>query len=97
MSKFKIIGFDGIPCPRCRQRTQIREHVAITEKHLRQPFYFSRWFYCVNKHCKVSLHMAEEFKVWNNNAAADKLRPIDKDARRRLKKIYDQLTPLGSG
>ena len=58
-----MIGRNGIPCPRCGEPTEIREHVAITSKHLRQPYYSSRWFYCRNPKCRVTLHTIEEFKV----------------------------------
>jgi hypothetical protein len=56
----------GDPCPRCCQPTEIREHPAITEKHLRQPFYYSRWFYCQNPACKTTTYMADRYKVWND-------------------------------
>jgi hypothetical protein len=60
----------GDPCPRCCQPTEIREHPEITEKHLRQPFYFSRWFFCTNPYCKVTMHVAERYKVWNGKREA---------------------------
>jgi hypothetical protein len=60
---YRVIGGNGLPCPRCGQATQIREHVAITDKHLRQPYYFSRWFYCRNPQCPVTMHVTENFKV----------------------------------
>ena len=63
----RVIGRNGIPCPRCGEPTEIREHVAITDKHLRQPYYFSRWFYCRNPKCRVTLHTIEEFKVRRSN------------------------------
>ena len=53
----------GIPCPRCGQLTQIREHKELTDKILAQPFYYSRWFYCDNKRCKTTLIMRDEYKV----------------------------------
>jgi hypothetical protein len=54
----------GDPCPRCGEPTQIREHAAITEKHLRQPFYYSRWFCCINPHCATKEIMPHRFRVW---------------------------------
>jgi hypothetical protein len=65
---YRVVGHDGMPCPRCGEPTEIREHTEITKQHLRQPFYFSRWFYCRNHECKVTLHMVEQFKVWNRRS-----------------------------
>ena len=53
---YRVIGRDGVPCPRCGQPTEVREHVLITEKHRRQAFYFSRWFCCRNSRCPVTLY-----------------------------------------
>ncbi len=47
------IGLDGPACLRCEQLTQIRTHQRILEKHLSQPFYYKRWFYCSNKDCRT--------------------------------------------
>lgn len=63
-SNMKIIDGAGVACPRCGRRTQIREHVKITERELRQPFYFSRWFNCTNPHCRTTIFMLEEYKVY---------------------------------
>ena len=60
---YRVIRGEGMPCPRCGELTQIREHSTITERHLRQSYYFSRWFYCRNSHCAVTVHVTEEFKV----------------------------------
>ena len=62
--KYRVIGHDGVPCPRCRRPTEIREHTLITQKHLNQPYYYSRWFNCLNPGCVVSLHMIDQFKVF---------------------------------
>lgn len=51
------------PCPRCRVPMQVREHAAITEEHLAQPYYYTRWFRCMNASCKTTLVMREEFRV----------------------------------
>jgi hypothetical protein len=64
---YRVVGHHGVLCPRCRQRTEIREHVLLTQRHLRRPYYFSRWFYCRNPSCPVTLHMSEEFKVRRAN------------------------------
>jgi hypothetical protein len=64
-ARYKVISGMGDPCPRCCLPTQIREHEAIHEKHLRQPFYFRRWFHCMNPQCKVQMIGVERFKVWN--------------------------------
>jgi hypothetical protein len=57
---YKIISKrGGIPCPRCSQPTQIREHVD--EEQLSKPHY-SRWYVCTNTRCKT-LIMSHEFVV----------------------------------
>jgi hypothetical protein len=47
---------------------QIREHVSITDKHLAQPFYYSRWFNCTNPTCKTTLVMPDRFRVFRDEA-----------------------------
>jgi hypothetical protein len=61
--RFVVLGRDGVPCPRCGLPTEVRAHHEITEKQLRQPYYFSRWFYCRNPNCVVTSHMSEMYKV----------------------------------
>jgi hypothetical protein len=56
---------EGDLCPRCRQPMQIREHGRISEKQLRQPFYYSRWFLCCNPSCRTKLVMPPRFQVAN--------------------------------
>jgi hypothetical protein len=72
----QIVDGEGDPCPRCGQPTEIREHKAITEKELRRPFYYSRWFNCTNPHCKTTLIVPERYVVWNDNEAAHALRQL---------------------
>lgn len=57
----------GPPCPRCKHATAVREHPAITEKQLRQPFYYSRWYICRNPACKTTTIMPEEFRVYRDD------------------------------
>lgn len=72
---YAVVGQNGIACPCCGLPTEIREHRQITEKHLNQSYYFSRWFYCRNPHCIVTLHMAEKFKVCRASARPGQDRP----------------------
>jgi hypothetical protein len=44
---------------------QVFEHAQITKKHHRQPFYYSRWFRCMNNSCKTSTVMPDRYRVWN--------------------------------
>jgi hypothetical protein len=60
---YKIVPGAGDICPRCKQATEIREHIEVAAKHLRQAYYFSRWFNCVNKDCLTTLIVSERFKV----------------------------------
>ena len=66
-----IVDGDGPPCPRCLQKTQIRKHTAIKERHLRQPFYYSEWYVCTNGECKTTLIMLEDKKIF--------IKPDDRD------------------
>lgn len=70
MSKnnYKIIPGAGDICQRCKQATQIREHIEVTAKHLRQPFYYSRWFKCTNGKCQTTQIMPERFKIHQSMA-----------------------------
>ena len=76
-----IVSEDGPPCPRCGRPMQVREHDRIREKQLRQPFYYSRWFRCMYKGCKIKIVHREEFKVWSS------------DVNQRLEAIRQQLQP----
>jgi hypothetical protein len=64
--KSKVIGKGGPPCPRCGKATQVRTHRSIRRKQLRQPYYYSRWFKCINKKCRTTLIMPPEYIVWNS-------------------------------
>jgi len=63
-----VRGRKGEACPRCGQATEVREHKAVTAKELGRPFYYARWFICVNRRCKTTMIMKEEHKVWNGGA-----------------------------
>jgi len=60
----RVVGHDGDPCHRCGQPTEVREHIEITAKHRNQPFYYSRWFYCVNDACQTKQIMPDRFRIW---------------------------------
>ena len=62
----RVLGNDGEPCPRCGRPSQIREHKVITKRLLQQPYYFSRWFYCLYHDCQTQTFMLEEYKVHNH-------------------------------
>ena len=62
---YVVVSGGGIPCPRCGHPTQIREHEHITDKmRLKQPYYYKRWFYCLQASCKTSMVMRDEYKVY---------------------------------
>lgn len=68
--KCRILDEKGPACHSCERPTQVREHIAISAKQLRQPFFYSRWYKCINNQCRTTLIMPNEFKVMNNNAKA---------------------------
>jgi hypothetical protein len=80
-----VVSLDGDPCPRCGQSTEIREHGEITSKHLRQPYYYTRWFNCINPRCRTTLIMPERYRVWKEKQRGQE--------SQRLEAIKEQLAP----
>lgn len=76
-----VLGSSGDPCPRCGRATQIREHRYITDKELRRPYYYQRWFCCRNPGCKTTLIMPPRYRVFN----------VAPETERRLAQISEQL------
>ncbi len=64
MSKRVIVPGKGPVCPRCKRPMQIREHRAVTERELRRPFYYSRWYRCMHGDCRTTLVMPDEHRVF---------------------------------
>ena len=44
---------------------QIREYSNLIDKHLHRPYFYTRWFCCMNKSCRTTLVMPERYKVMN--------------------------------
>lgn len=82
MSKknYVVVAGPPEPCPRCGAPMQIREHTEITAKHLAQPYYYTRWFRCMNPRCKTTLVMREEYKVTRAPAPESHRKPVILDA-----------------
>lgn len=68
----RILDQKGPPCHRL---TQVREHERITDKLRSQPFYYARWYRCMNQNCRTTLIMPPEFMV-HNEAAEPAQEPI---------------------
>ena len=64
-----VIPGDGDPCPRCGNPMQIREYADLNEKQERRPFFYTRWFCCMNKACKTTLVMPARYKVVTNDTS----------------------------
>lgn len=64
---------------------QVREHDEIRAKQKYQPFYYSRWYCCLNADCRTTMVMPEEFIVFRDDKARTKF------VNYRL--IKQQLTP----
>jgi hypothetical protein len=79
---FIVVSENGPACPRCGRSMQVREHDRLRAKHLRQHFYYRRWFRCTHKDCKTTLVMWDEFRVWNT-AQGRRLEAIRRQLRRR--------------
>ena len=69
--KTTVIPGDGDPCPRCGVPMEIREHNGVGDKQVRQSYYYTRWFCCINKSCKTTLVMPERYKVMNPVVRSD--------------------------
>ena len=68
-----VVRGDGDPCPRCGVPMQIREYSNLTDKDLHQPYFYTRWFCCMNKSCRTTLVMPERYKVMNPAMLGDAL------------------------
>lgn len=77
--KCRVVDEKGEPCPTCNKPSQTREHKEVKMKQLRQPYYFTRWFYCTNKSCKTKMFMLDKYKVWNNNDKSRKMKVAEED------------------
>jgi hypothetical protein len=66
-----VVSESGPPCPRCKQRTEVREHKKLGERQRQTKFYFARWYRCRNPECRTTLIMPEQFKVWNYKPGGD--------------------------
>ena len=44
---------------------QIREYNNLTDKHLHRPYFYTRWFCCMNKSCRTTLVMPRRYKAMN--------------------------------
>ena len=62
MRKYESIG-EGLDCPKCSKPMERREHRFISEKILKQPYYFREWDYC--KPCGHLQHY-EDKKIFND-------------------------------
>jgi hypothetical protein len=60
-----VVPGNGDPCPRCDVPMQIHEYSNLTDKHLHRPYFYTRWFCCMNKSCRTTLVMPERYKVMN--------------------------------
>ena len=74
-----VPGERGDPCPRCGRATEVREHVEVTPKHRRQPWYYSRWFYCTNPKCKTTMIMPDRYRVFRQGSARAERSAADED------------------
>lgn len=83
--KVRVVPGDSIDCPRCGHPTEIREHVEITPKMLRQQCYYRRWYCCMNPDCRTSVITCEADRVM--------VEPdVDPETQKQRDLIRDQLT-----
>lgn len=78
IKKIRIVeNTDGETCRTCGEIAEAREHNGISEKQLRQPFYYSRWYNCKNKDCRTTIFMVEKYKVLNEGVRQRKSPIVD--------------------
>jgi hypothetical protein len=65
MTRHVVVAGAGDPCPRCGQPTEIREHACISNRELRRPYYYRRWFMCRNSDCRTTTIVPARFQVFN--------------------------------
>ena len=58
-----VLHEEGPPCRRCKRLMQVRTHGQITNKLLQQPYYYSRWYFCMTPTCRTRQVMPSEFIV----------------------------------
>jgi hypothetical protein len=51
----------------------VRAHAQITERHLKQPYYYRLWYCCTNQLCRTTLIMPEREKVYRSARDGDRL------------------------
>lgn len=66
----RSLGIVGPPCRRCGVATEVREHKVIREKELSRPFYYRRWFNCINVLCPTQLIMPADERVFRDAETA---------------------------
>lgn len=77
---YEWVDNDGLPCPRCGVTSETRKHTTpLSEKVLKQPFYYTVWFNCKNQACKTTIFMSEDYKIMNNNLAARHFKNLQED------------------
>lgn len=50
-------------CRKCGGIAECRQHSVITDKMLKQPFYYSRWYMCRNRDCVTTMFSFKEDEV----------------------------------
>lgn len=63
--KYVVRDEKGPPCFRCGKPTEVREHDEIRNKQLSQPYYYTRWYCCMNSDCRTTLIMPDAHRVFN--------------------------------
>ncbi len=63
----------NIDCPKCGHKMERRWHNKLTNKMIRQPYYFAQWDYCSN--CRYIQHY-EHFKVYSKGISDNQLKLI---------------------
>lgn len=74
----EVIGYDK-QCPKCNQKLQVRTHKYLTEKQKRAPFFYEKWYACINHDCYYQLNL-EEDKVFNKNDMATYLKSKEQES-----------------
>ena len=91
-----VVPGNGDPCPRCGVPMQIREYSNSTNQYLRRPYFYTRWFCCLNNSCRTTMVMPERYKIMNPGVQwqlSDLIRLRRSPAARRVR-FWNYLRPF---
>lgn len=84
VKKYRVVDNAEVGCPRCGIIAEAREHTFISEKQLRQNYYYSKWFHCRNTNCQTTTFMDDKYRVQS--------KPQRPTPNQQIAQMYEQQT-----